>query len=87
MLVCFGGLNAKIVQIGFILLTLNIFYFAYFQEKSAHPIDSQCFLSIRPENIKNLGSFSTGIHSMQGSTATTRYSVTRKRSTKRLKHI
>ena len=30
--------------------------------------------------------FSIGIRSMQGSTVTTRHGVTRKRSTKRLKH-
>ena len=30
--------------------------------------------------------FLIGIHSMQGSTVTTRHGVTRKRSTKRLKH-
>ena len=33
-----------------------------------------------------LSNFLIGIHSMQGWTATTRYGVTRKRSTKRLQH-
>ena len=49
-----------------------------------------------PAAVKNWDSFSTvlrmevffliGIHSMHGSTATTRHGVARKRSTKRLKH-
>ena len=41
MVVCSGGLNAKIVQIGFTLFTWNMFHFAFFQEKSIYPISSQ----------------------------------------------
>ena len=36
--------------------------------------------------VLSISFFLIGIHSMRGSTATTRHGVTRKRSTKRLKH-
>ena len=55
-----------------------------FQSVLAHNLAYWDPLSLQVVLMKHI--FLIGIHSMQGSTATTRHGITRNRSTKRLEH-